>query len=308
MNANNNKLGNPGAISALLKKTKTKIEVNTKNSDEFLTVHHSEIVSNPQVRTIFDPLKIRELADSMDVNGQQELVTVYPKNEDGVYVIYKGERRWRALALLDANVDIRIVPKPKNKADIIIIQLIENIQRENLQPIDISNSLQDLVNDGLSQVDISLKLGKSKSYVSRHLSLQNLDDDIKKLAQNEIVNEVETLNNLGVIKKNSLTDFHHAVKLAEMGQLTRDITRNIIERQKIESEAKQQEKNVKRKKLLKINVDVELDGTPCEGTLLLQKLPDLNEMVYVILSSNPKKPVPVLISDVKFKSMEVLDL
>lgn len=308
-------LGNPNAISALLNKSKSDLKID----EEYKTVHHSEIISNPQVRTVFDEEAIKNLANSIREKGQQELVTVFPKNENGYYVISTGERRWRALKLLDSTVDIRIKSKPKNEADRIIIQMIENIQREDLLPIEISNALQELVNLGWSQIDISKQLGKSKTYVSRHLNLQKIDDDIKILAKEKIVNEAETLLNLAIIKRKSLDDFEQVIKLAQMGQLTRETTRNLIgkknnsikqQKDQIEisttSDNKSKVEKNNTKKILVINVTCEFDGEIHEGTLHLNNLPDQNEMVYIVLQNPSQRTVPVYIRDVVMKSIQVI--
>jgi len=132
---------------------------------------------NPdQPRRTFDEVKLAELAESIRANG---LISppVVSRLSDGTYAIVAGERRWRAVRQLGwAEMDVIEVEEGSEVA-----ALVENIQRENLAPLEEARGLLRLAErQGLEQNHTSLaaSLGKSKSYVSETLGLLRLADAI----------------------------------------------------------------------------------------------------------------------------------
>lgn len=306
MNQPNNslpKLGNSNSIKELLAKSKSKKA--DESAYKYKRVHHSEIKSASQVRIIFNENEAKEMENTMLQDGQQELVTVYPKNEEGYYIIETGERRWRALARLDMMVDIRIIPEP-DKVKRIVNQFIENIKRVDLRPIEISNGIKELVDCGCSQKEIAKLLGKSASFVSKHLALQELPNDLIELAMKDKVSEVETLNNLKNIKELSIDEYNKFMELVKMGELTREMTRDGLS--KLTTKVKNSNKIKEPKKLLLIKVIFEQEGKKVEGSLLLNKLPEEQDMLYVIDPKKPKKKIQVKVSEVEFVSIERITL
>lgn len=154
-----------------------------------------DVVSKLQVRKRFR--NIEELAQSIQLKGLDNPITVTEKNSDGKYVIQVGERRWRAYKLLNAKtIPAFIKAKPENEQDEVVFELIENIQRDDLSPMEIAEGIGKLVKSGLSYNQISEKIGKPKTYISRHYGLLSLPDIVLDLYNNEIVSDPETLISL----------------------------------------------------------------------------------------------------------------
>lgn len=163
-----------------------------------LSVPLDEVISKEQVRKRFT--KLDELANSLKTEGQQSPIIVSPKNTDGKYVIQKGERRWRASQLAGlATIDILVNDKTQNALEATAGELVENIQREDLTPMEIATGLKRFIEAGWKQKDIAERLGKNLSYISSHLSLLQLPECVANLYEQEISNDTETLNNLRLL-------------------------------------------------------------------------------------------------------------
>lgn len=126
-----------------------------------------------QPRKKFDENKLEELASSIKRYGVIQPIIVMPK--DGYYQIVAGERRWRAAkkaGLTEMPCLVRTKTEQENRE----IALIENIQRENLNPIEKARGLRRLLDDyGLSQQQLADKLGMSRSGLTNNVRILNLD-------------------------------------------------------------------------------------------------------------------------------------
>lgn len=148
-----------------------------------------------QVRKAFED--IHGLADSLLQDGQIQPIIVSPPGPDGLYEIQKGERRWHAcreagLATIDAIVHDAAASALEATAG----ELVENIQRDDLKPLEIAAALQRFVEAGWKQKDIARRIGKTVPFVSSHLSLLRLPPVIAGLYEQGITRDTETLNNL----------------------------------------------------------------------------------------------------------------
>jgi ParB family chromosome partitioning protein len=135
-----------------------------------------------QPRRDMEPEALRELADSILAQGVMQPIVVRPIG-DQKYEIIAGERRWRAtqLAGLDT-IPVVIRDVPDQAA--IAMSLIENIQRENLNPIEEAASLQRLQREfDLTQQEVATAVGKSRSTVANLLRLMSLQDDVRRLVE-----------------------------------------------------------------------------------------------------------------------------
>ncbi|MEK6815947.1 MAG: ParB/RepB/Spo0J family partition protein [Nitrospirota bacterium] len=131
-----------------------------------------------QPRRIFDDERLKELSDSIRERGiiQPVLVTRRP---EGGYMLIAGERRWRA-ARLAGLAEIPAIMKESSPADRLEIALIENIQREDLNPIETAEAYQRLVREfKLTQEDISARVGKPRATVANFLRVLSLPPEIK---------------------------------------------------------------------------------------------------------------------------------
>lgn len=133
-----------------------------------------------QPRREFDAEKLESLAESVKEHGViQPLIVV--KNPSGLYTIVAGERRWRAAKLAGLKT-VPVVIKEYTPEQVAQIALIENLQREDLNPIEEALGYQSLIDEySMTQEDISKTIGKSRSAVANALRLLSLDDEIKRL-------------------------------------------------------------------------------------------------------------------------------
>ena len=139
----------------------------------------SEIIPNPtQPRTKFDDEALQELADSIRQLGVIQPITV-KKAGDGKYIIISGERRWRASQI----VGLENLPAYIREADdenLHAMALVENIQRQDLNAIEIALGMQRLIEEcGLTQEAMADKVGKKRSTVSNYMRLLNLPNEVQ---------------------------------------------------------------------------------------------------------------------------------
>lgn len=165
----------------------------SRNDRKVLTVHVDDLLSKPQVRKEFR--NIESLADSLLVEGQQTPVIVSPMNDHGKYVIQKGERRWRACKHAGIpTIDIIINHNQQSELDETAGELIENIQRDDLTPLEIAQALQKFIDRNWKQVDIARRLGKSTKFVSTHLGLLKLPACVMEIYEKGLCGDTDTLN------------------------------------------------------------------------------------------------------------------
>ncbi len=133
-----------------------------------------------QPRKSFDEEKIKALADSIKENGLIQPVIVTP-SKNGMYKIVAGERRWRASKKAGLR-EIPVVIKDYTDEQIAEIALIENLQREDLNPIEEALGYKTLLEEfNLTQELIGKRIGKSRSAISNSLRLLSLEEQIQKL-------------------------------------------------------------------------------------------------------------------------------
>lgn len=137
---------------------------------------------NPlQPRTYFDEVKLAELAQSITENGLVQPLVVRKKGPR--YELIAGERRWRAAQSLGlSEVPITVLDVPDDK--LLELALIENIQREELNPIEEAQAYQKLIETiGLTQDVLAKRVGRDRSYITNYLRLLRLPEDLQKLVQ-----------------------------------------------------------------------------------------------------------------------------
>lgn len=141
-----------------------------------------------QPRRHMDDASIRDLAESVKAKGilQPILVRRHPA-EPGRFEIIAGERRWRAAQLAQLH-DVPIIVKDLDDRETLEIALIENLQRENLSPIDEAEGYQRLMDEFKhTQEELAHSLGKSRSHVANTLRLLGLPEAVKALVDNNTI-------------------------------------------------------------------------------------------------------------------------
>ncbi|MFQ6112692.1 MAG: ParB/RepB/Spo0J family partition protein [bacterium] len=150
-------------------------------------VEISEVKPNPfQPRETFDPITLEELKQSIAENGVIQPITVREVNSG--YELIAGERRLRAARELGLERIPAFVLEVNTDEEMLELSLIENIQRENLNPIDEANGYQTLISKcNLTQDEVAKKVGKDRSTITNSLRLLKLPDVIQEsLVQGQI--------------------------------------------------------------------------------------------------------------------------
>ena len=136
-----------------------------------------------QPRTDFDKEALQELAESIKAQGVLQPVMVRPLDDSGKYEIIAGERRWRAAQLAGLH-EIPAVVRELDDQTAMCIALIENIQREDLNPLEQARGLSRLAEEfDMTHDDIAGSVGRSRSAVTNMLRLLELCDDVKRLLE-----------------------------------------------------------------------------------------------------------------------------
>ena len=137
----------------------------------------TDIQKNPyQPRKEFDGEKLHELAQSIKENGVIQPIIVRQSPVIG-YEILAGERRYRA-SLLAGLRSIPAVVKQLSDQEMMLQSIIENLQRENLNPIEEARAYESLVEKGFTHAEIADKMGKSRPYISNSIRLLSLPEPI----------------------------------------------------------------------------------------------------------------------------------
>ena len=161
-------------LSALLKDTSSNVKNNDDVVGNIIEIALETIQVNPyQPRTYFDEDSLSELATSIRELGVIQPITVRKLGD--TYQLVSGERRFRASKLI-GNKTIPAYIRTANDQEMLEMALVENIQRKNLDPIEIALSYQRLIDEiQLTQENLSARVGKKRSTVANYLRLLKLD-------------------------------------------------------------------------------------------------------------------------------------
>jgi ParB family chromosome partitioning protein len=166
-------------LSALLQESSSVISASDKNADKvvgsIIEIELDLIDVNPfQPRTYFDEESLKELANSIRELGVIQPITVRKIDKDQFQLV-SGERRFRASKLV-GNKTVPAYIRLANDQEMLEMALVENIQRKNLDPIEVALSYQRLIDEiQLTQEELSTRVGKKRSTVTNYLRLLKLD-------------------------------------------------------------------------------------------------------------------------------------
>lgn len=210
-----------------------------------LTLPIDRIDPNPlQPRTVFQPDRLRELSQSIEANGIIQPLIVRQLGER--YEIVAGERRWRA-ARMAGLAEVPVVVQNTANDHLLEVSLIENIQREDLNPLEVAQAFDRLHREHqLSHEDIARRTGKERTTVTNTLRLLKLPPDVQLLLAEHRISMGHARAILG------LQDPEHQRQLAEkvsaqglsVRQVERMVQKMTAERSEAE-EPKPQDPNVK---------------------------------------------------------------
>lgn len=224
-------------LDALFSESTVLKDINKNNEEE--TVKNIKLIdiepNTTQARKTFKEESINELANSIKNYGVLQPIIV--ENKGKYYRIIAGERRWRAAkkaGLETIPCLIRDEDEQKNKE----ISLIENIQRENLNPIEKALGYKELIdNYNLKQQDLADKLGISRPYVANTLRILNLDERVIKLALDGKLTEGHCKTLVSIQDPDK--QYEMALKIVENGGTVGDTERMVKNEKKVPKKNKE---------------------------------------------------------------------
>lgn len=153
-----------------------------------------------QPRKNFNEEKLQDLANSIKSNGVIQPLVV--RKSGDIYELVAGERRWRASKIAGLKNIPCIVRNFDDKQNM-IVAIIENMQREDLDPIDEANGLRTMIKKlDMTQEEASAALGKSRAYIANSMRLLNLPEKIQKLVSDGAISAAHGRTLMGIKDKN----------------------------------------------------------------------------------------------------------
>ena len=180
------------------------------------TLRMSDIEPNrKQPRQSFDDAAITELADSIRQHGLIQPIVVRPMGAG--YQIVAGERRWRACRMLGMS-EVPVIVKDFDDAQTAQIALIENVQREDLNPVEEALAYRSLMDDyDMTQEELSKAVGKSRSSIANAVRLLNLPEEILEMLKKRRISAGQAK---AISAADSEEDMLELAKLAADGKIT----------------------------------------------------------------------------------------
>ena len=217
----------------------------------------TDIQKNPyQPRKEFDREKLHELAQSIKENGVIQPIIVRQSPVIG-YEILAGERRYRA-SLLAGLTSIPAVVKQLSDQEMMVQSIIENLQREDLNPIEEARAYESLVEKGFTHAEIADKMGKSRPYISNSIRLLSLPEPILSEVESGKLSQAHARSLVGLNKEQQDYFFQRIIE--------EDISVRKLEALLTEKKQKKLQKNdyfiqneeEQLKKLLGLDVEIKL--------------------------------------------------
>lgn len=212
------------------------LDLKAKPMSEMTELAIEKIIPNPtQPRTAFDEEALDELADSIRQLGIIQPITVR-RSEEGRYIIISGERRWRAAQ----RADLKVVPvyiRDVDNENLHAMALVENIQRQDLNAIEIALGMKRLIEEcNLTQDALSEKVGKKRSSVANYLRLLNLPNEVQLALKEGLISMGHAKAIAGAAAEEQLRVLKKCLKKSLSVRQTEELVRALAE--KAEKEAR----------------------------------------------------------------------
>ncbi|WP_295162428.1 ParB/RepB/Spo0J family partition protein [uncultured Brachyspira sp.] len=273
-------LGGQG-MNALIKSTDKEIRKAAEEAEKngVLEIDASLIDVNPdQPRKVFNEEEIQGLAKSIKENGLINPITLREKN--GKYQIISGERRFRALKFLNADKVPALVLKNIADSKMLELTLVENIQRADLNAIEIARSYKKLIYDlNIKQEELANRVGKSRSTISNSMRILELSENIQNLILESKITEGHARAILSLTFENEREDF--AKEIIEKGYSVRECEKIVKERKnnissdmQIKNNDKKKDPNIRKlendlEKIFSTKVNI-IDKNGQEGKIIIE--------------------------------------
>ena len=226
--------------------------------EELKIIQLSEIQKNPyQPRKDFSEEKIQELAQSIKENGLIQPIIVRQSPVIG-YEILAGERRYRA-SIVAGLSEVPVIVKNLSDQDMMVHSIIENLQREDLNPVDEAKAYQSLINKGFTHAEIAEKMGKSRPYITNLVRLLNLSPSILKEVESGRLSQAHARLLINLSKN----DQENLLKRIQAEDLSVRQVERLLQEKKQEKKIREKdffikEEEDKLKKLLGLDVQIQL--------------------------------------------------
>ena len=216
-----------------------KVAVKATPMTQMAEIAIGKIIPNPtQPRTQFDDEALAELAESIKQLGVIQPITVKKSGEE--YIIISGERRWRAAQM----VGVEFLPayiRDVDDENLHAMALVENIQRQDLNAIEIALGMQRLIEEcGLTQEAMADKVGKKRSTVSNYMRLLNLPDEVQLALKEGLISMGHAKAIAGMAKEQQVAALKRCIKkslsVRQMEELARKMATEPASATKTEEE------------------------------------------------------------------------
>lgn len=252
----------------LLIKAKDDTAVSEKYKNSIVMMNISKVEPNRnQPRKNFNEDALNELADSIKEHGIIEPLIV--QDRKSYYEIIAGERRWRA-ANIAGLTEVPIIIKDLTEQEIVEIALIENIQREDLNPIEEAQAYKRLIDDfNLKQDEVADKVSKSRTAITNTMRLLKLCPDVQQMVIDEMISEGHARALLGIENAQVQTElaqqaFDQKMSVREIEKLVRNIGKEKKAKAKKDEQIsiayKEYENKLKEKLGTKVNISLKENG------------------------------------------------
>jgi len=211
------------------------IEDNDRALSTTNKIHHlliDKIIENPhQPRLNIEQEELEELKSSIEQYGLIQPITVAKQN-NGYFIVVAGHRRLEAHRQLGSET-IEAIITEKSDTELKYLVLLENLQRKDLDPLELSLTYNSLLADAdLTQEELAKKVSKSQSHISRVLNLLKLSDAVQEEIRSKRYTNIKVLNALNTVEKTRQKELLNEIK--ELN--TEDALRVIKESQQLERE------------------------------------------------------------------------
>ena len=205
-----------------------KVSVKATPMTQMAEIAVEKIIPNPtQPRTQFDDEALAELAESIKQLGVIQPITVKKSGEE--YIIISGERRWRAAQM----VGVERLPayiRDVDDENLHAMALVENIQRQDLNAIEIALGMQRLIEEcGLTQEAMADKVGKKRSTVSNYMRLLNLPDEVQLALKEGLISMGHAKAIAGMAKEQQVVALKRCLKKSLSVRQMEELARKMAE-------------------------------------------------------------------------------
>lgn len=219
--------------------TGSKNEDHAESSSETLVKITMVEPNRDQPRKNFDEDALQELADSIKQFGLLQPILV--QQRDGYYEIVAGERRWRAAKIAGLK-EVPVIIRNLTEQEIVEISLIENIQRENLNPIEEAQAYKKLLTEfNLKQDEVAERVSKSRAAVTNSMRLLKLSDEVQQMVISDMISTGHARALLAI--EDASEQYALAQRIFDEKLSVRDIEKLVKSIGKPVKEKKEKEKN-----------------------------------------------------------------